>query len=282
MLLKQMKYFQAVVEKNSFTEAAEVFQISQSAISQQIRAMEEELGFPLVIRKNRSFEVTPAGRYFYEKSLEITALSEKACKESRKIARNEHASLRLGTGRRAQGYAVQRALGEFRKRYPKAEISIETGSGRNLLKGLQKKKFDLILTDDSCVLNKDMDKAVLSSRQWYIELPAGKKYDPEASLSEPCIVTSAEDREYFRTVLGFKGSFPAADNLDEARMMVLAGKGILPVESSCEKMPGGLIERVPLLKGGVQPSLTILAIWNRENTNEAVGEFTEILCGQVW
>lgn len=78
MLLKQMKYLQAVVEKNSFTEAAKVFGISQSAISQQIRTMEEELGFPLVIRKNRSFEVTPAGRYFYEKSLEITALSEKA------------------------------------------------------------------------------------------------------------------------------------------------------------------------------------------------------------
>ncbi len=282
MLLKQMKYLQAVVEKNSFTEAAKVFGISQSAISQQIRTMEEELGFPLVIRKNRSFEVTPAGRYFYEKSLEITALSEKACRESRKIARNEHASLRLGTGRRAQGYAVQRALGEFRKRYPKAEISIETGTGRSLVKGLQKNKFDLILTDDSCVLNKDMDSTVLSRRQWYMELPAGKKYDPETSLSEPCIITSAEDREYFRTVLGFKGPFPEADNLDGARMMVLAGKGILPVESGSEKMPGGLIERVPLMKEGLQPALTILAVWNRKNTNDAVGEFTEILSGQMW
>lgn len=177
---------------------------------------------------------------------------------------------------------VSRSRHSVKKRDPKAEISIETGTGKSLVKGLQKNKFDLILTDDSCVLNRDMDSTVLSRRQWYMELPAGKRYDPEISLSEPCIITSAEDREYFRTVLGFKGPFPEADNLDGARMMVLAGKGILPVESGCEKMPGGLIERVPLLKEGLQPALTILAVWNRENTNDAVGEFMEILSGQMW
>ena len=44
MLLKQMKYFISVVECNSFTEAAEQCYISQSAISQQIKALEQELG----------------------------------------------------------------------------------------------------------------------------------------------------------------------------------------------------------------------------------------------
>lgn len=48
MLLRQMQYFAAVVETNSFTEAAERCYISQSAMSQQIRSLEHELGVKLL------------------------------------------------------------------------------------------------------------------------------------------------------------------------------------------------------------------------------------------
>lgn len=52
-MIKQIKYFQAVVRCNSFTEAAEECFISQSAISQQIQALENELGVKLLNRENR-------------------------------------------------------------------------------------------------------------------------------------------------------------------------------------------------------------------------------------
>lgn len=64
MLFRQMKYFIAVVERGSFTEAAEQCYISQSAVSQQIRALEKELGVELLHRENRRFTLTPAGEYF--------------------------------------------------------------------------------------------------------------------------------------------------------------------------------------------------------------------------
>lgn len=54
-MLRQLKYFQSAVRKNSFSEAAEENYISQSAISQQIQALERELGFQLLERKNRGF-----------------------------------------------------------------------------------------------------------------------------------------------------------------------------------------------------------------------------------
>lgn len=66
-MLKQLKYFQSVVGKNSFSEVAEENFISQSAVSQQIQALERELGFKLLERKNRGFTLTPAGEYFYKK-----------------------------------------------------------------------------------------------------------------------------------------------------------------------------------------------------------------------
>ena len=65
MLLRQMKYFVAVIDCNSFTEAAEQCYISQSAISQQIQSMEKELGVELIRRGNRRFTITPTGQYFY-------------------------------------------------------------------------------------------------------------------------------------------------------------------------------------------------------------------------
>lgn len=68
MLLRQMRYFTTIVDCNSFTEAAEQCYISQSAISQQIQALEKELGVELIHRENRRFSLTPAGEYFYRQS----------------------------------------------------------------------------------------------------------------------------------------------------------------------------------------------------------------------
>ena len=64
MLLRQMRYFAAVVDCGSFTEAAEQCYISQSAISQQIQSLEKELGIELLHRENRRFTVTPTGPVF--------------------------------------------------------------------------------------------------------------------------------------------------------------------------------------------------------------------------
>ena len=66
-MIRQIRYFQAVVRNNSFSEAAEECYVTQSAISQQIQALERELSFDLLERKNRKFTLTPAGEYFFYK-----------------------------------------------------------------------------------------------------------------------------------------------------------------------------------------------------------------------
>lgn len=73
MLFRQIEYFQAVIETGSFYQAAEKCNVSQSAISQQIKKLEEELGVKLLDRHNRTFSLTPAGEHFYRKSLVIVS-----------------------------------------------------------------------------------------------------------------------------------------------------------------------------------------------------------------
>ena len=87
-MLKQLKYFQSVVRLGSFSAVAEENFISQSAISQQVQSLEHELGFALLVRRNRSFSLTPAGEYFYRKSLLLTADCDRMCGEA--------ASLKIG------------------------------------------------------------------------------------------------------------------------------------------------------------------------------------------
>lgn len=84
-MLRRIKYFQAVVRCHSFTEAAEECFVSQSAISQQVRSLERELGVTLLDRENRHFSLTPAGEFFYQKSLQLTEGLDTLCKETTRL-----------------------------------------------------------------------------------------------------------------------------------------------------------------------------------------------------
>ena len=83
------------IRKNRLN-AAEECHISQSAVSQQVRALERELGFYLLERKNRKFILTPAGEYFYKKSLVLIADYEQMCREAGKLAKDDKAALVIG------------------------------------------------------------------------------------------------------------------------------------------------------------------------------------------
>ena len=113
MLLRQIRYFQSVVRHNSFTEAAEEHHISQSAISQQIQVLEQELGVKLLARKNRKFTMTPAGEHFYQRSLILTSDLERLCCETVRLGRKDEARLTVGYLRRYGGSEFHAAIGVF-------------------------------------------------------------------------------------------------------------------------------------------------------------------------
>lgn len=110
MLFRQMKYFTAVVDCNSFTEAAEQCYISQSAISQQIRALEKELGVELIHRENRKFTLTPAGEYFYSQSKGILGEVDDICRETIRIGQDNELQLRIGYLRCYSGQELHQAV----------------------------------------------------------------------------------------------------------------------------------------------------------------------------
>jgi DNA-binding transcriptional LysR family regulator len=144
---KQIRYFAAVVELHSFTEAADACFISQSAISQQIRALEDELGVLLIVRENRKFHLTPAGEYFYRQSQVILHEIDAMKLETKRISEDAELQLSIGYLKNYGGGEVHQAVTEFTKTYPEVSIHIINGNHEKLYELLRTGQVDLVLND---------------------------------------------------------------------------------------------------------------------------------------
>ena len=136
-MLKQIRYFQSVVKLGSFTEAAEEHYISQSAISQQIKALEDELGVKLLERKKRSFTLTEAGEYFYRKSLVLVADYDSIVREVQNISGSRGELLKVGLLKGYSGKEFNRAVSEFTAKFPDVTVEVTHGNHGNYPKWIK-------------------------------------------------------------------------------------------------------------------------------------------------
>ncbi len=145
-MLEQVKYFIAVAESRSFTEAAEKCFISQSAISQQIRALEEELGVVLINRTRRNITLTAAGEYFYQHGRDIVRQTEELCRETVRIGTDSEICLRIGYLEIYESQGLQRTVYEFSQLYPEVVISLRKYSHEDLFRKISEDEIDLVLS----------------------------------------------------------------------------------------------------------------------------------------
>ena len=289
MMLRQIQHFQTIVQENSFTEAAELCHISQSGISQSIKSLEEEIGVQLIIRRNRSFELTEAGKHFYKKSLVITADLEQLCRETVRIDRKDAAELRLGVLSTYSGDEFNRAIAAFSEKYPKVEITVVSGNHEDLYDGLRFGRIDLALNDQRRAFSDAYENLVLMETACYVELASHNPLSRldtvsvDALKNTPCVLVASleqqeEEQRFYRDIIGFKGEFLFADTLQAARVMVVSNRGIMPVEgSNSDSFFGATLKRVPLTRDGVQLRRNYCAFWKKDNSGYYIEEFVEIL-----
>lgn len=147
MFSKEMEYFQTVVQTGSFYDAADVCHVSQSAISQQIKKLEADLGVELLERHNRTFSLTPAGNYFYGQSLKLRKQMDKMVEKTREIARPRQEALRIGCFSGIQIDELSLAIAKFGQIYPDVLLSITIGSHEELYLGMEEGNIDLAIND---------------------------------------------------------------------------------------------------------------------------------------
>lgn len=286
-MLNQVRYFQEVIRCGSFTEAAEKCHISQSAISQQVKALEQELGFELLIRMNRKFKLTPAGEHFYKKSLIIVADYDRLVKESIRISRKDYVQLHIGYLKCYDGQAIQLAVAHFSEKYPDVNIEIVSGSHEELYDLLRLGQVDFIMSDQRRAFSEEYINCSLAHINCCIEISSRNPISAleTVSLEElkntPCILVASKnqhrtEQDYYKDIFGIRSDFLFADSIEEARLMVVQNKGFMLADDQVG-MHGNPTARIPLFRRSQPATRHYCAFWKIDNSGYYVEEFAEML-----
>ena len=286
-MLNQVRYFQTVVRLGSFTEAAAECNISQSAISQQIKALEQELGVQLIERKNRKFTLTSAGEYFYKKSLIIVADYERMVHDTVRISKKDNAEIRIGYLKCYAGSEVQLAVARFSEKYPDVDVHITSGSHEDLYDVIRTEKADIIMSDQRRAFSDEYVNRSLAYVDCSVEIASRNPISaldavsPDDLKNTPCILVTSKtqrktEQEYYSDIFGFRGDFLFADSIEEARLMVVQNNGFMLVDDGSEAV-GNATTVIPLRRGDHPITRHYCAFWKIDNSGYYIEEFARIL-----
>jgi DNA-binding transcriptional LysR family regulator len=238
---RQIRYALAVAKERSFTKAAIRVNISQSAVSEQVRLLEDEIGFSLVRRTARGIELTERGRTFlYEAERvvgDVLSLSDVA----RRLKGAPTDTLTLGMGSGLAQLFMPRLFGDLRKTLPDVRIEILTAPTKNIFNELHEERIDagiaiesdpervpagLVfdrLTEAEMVLIVHPDNPLVRSGQ---PVDIGRLMAEPIIMSEPTAGFGPVVRSLFGD-LGIRPNILAiADNIETMKVIVQSGTGV--------------------------------------------------------
>jgi len=143
MELRHLRYFVAVAEELSFTRAAAVLHVAQSAVSAQIRILEDSIGVTLLERSSRRVELTRAGRTFLLGAKKAIADLEEISRQTRRIGRAETGHLAIGFIGAQSHEWMPLVLRRFRQKYPDVEVTLTEMVPSAQLEALATHRLDL-------------------------------------------------------------------------------------------------------------------------------------------
>lgn len=157
MELKQVEYFLKVVETGSFSAAADELYISQSSLSKQIMALENELGFPLFDRSKRKIVITPAGKTFLSHARNLHSAYQAMLAE---VAPYKTApSLSIIAIPVIAQYKIASHIAQFKQANPEFQLALEEREAAAILPALNNHQFDLAFLRDN-YLDKNVYNAI--------------------------------------------------------------------------------------------------------------------------
>lgn len=170
--LHKLQIFYTICQVRSFTRAAERLHMTQPTISQQLAALEKDLGTALLERDTRRMDLTAAGLAllpFAEKLLGLAAEATEAVHEAAGLAAS---TLRLGVGHTLATYLLPGLLHRYRDSFPRNRVKISVGNTSDLLALLGANSIDLALVGSPAVHPEIVTQAFSRDRLVVIVAPS--------------------------------------------------------------------------------------------------------------
>lgn len=171
--LELYKVFYVVAKNKHMTRASEELHISQPAISQSIKKLEDQLGGTLFLRSNKGMELTEEGKMFYEYvkgALELIGHAENEFTSFKDLSKGE---IKVGCSTTLTKLILMDALENFHKDYPNININIVNGLTSNLINDLKLGKLDFVIFNESNVKENNLYLEKIK------ELKQGFVYNPD-------------------------------------------------------------------------------------------------------
>jgi DNA-binding transcriptional LysR family regulator len=236
-----MRVLKEVASQGSFSAAAEALSFTQSAVSQQIAALERESGAKLVERGARGIRLTPAGQALVSHADAILARLDDAEQELAAIAGLKGGRLRTAGFQSAGATLVPRALAEFHRRHPDVDLSATTAELNEAHDLLRSVEIDVAIVMDfeaQPLLYGDLETEHLLDDAYFVALPAShrlaeKRQVALADLSEEDWINSCPGTSCDQVVLnacrgaGFEPRVVIeSDENDQMQACVAGGLGV--------------------------------------------------------
>ncbi|HEY8540669.1 MAG TPA: LysR family transcriptional regulator [Steroidobacteraceae bacterium] len=220
MELRHLRYFVAVAEHGHVTRAAESLGIQQPPLSQQIKALEEELGVQLLRRKPRGVELTDAGAAFLERARAILAEVDRAFASTRRTARGEEGRVVVGFTSSAPFHPfVPRVIRMFREASPHVSLVLEESGSRDLVQWLHDETIDAAFIRSPVAAVEGLFVRPLLQEKMLVALPTGH---PLAGSDEALALTELASH----TFILYKR--PGAPGLYDSIITACRGAGFSP------------------------------------------------------
>ena len=258
VLRRQITDFLVIADCGSFSGAARTLFTTQPALSQEIAALERELGFSLFTRSTQGVVLTSAGIQFYQEIREIKSLSESAVKHARDTAGRRDMQIRIGIVSVSDSLIYQAPSTMFLDRYPNHEVTFvhsEYGQAdreRCVLEG----RYDFI----RCEYHASLERAGLAFT--------------DLMMDENCLLVSKNHPLATRESLGL-------DELDGFKIAILDNGADSMAEvvrtDILLKSPDASIETAPLLDSGLISRVQIGELLLLATMSENAGVYSTIV-----
>lgn len=294
MQIRQLEYFVAVSEHLNFTKAAKQFYISQTAVTLQIKALEEELGVKLFNRTNRKVELTPAGKTFLDDAQAILRRTRDAVSRAKRADTGLTGHVNFGFVKGYEKTFLSDLLAEFHTNYPNISLSLYRDNVAELYDGIFHGDLDLIInilySFDDMEDMQEMDYILLKEYPLLAVMPISHPLAHRTSIRReelrgyPLVDIKKNEDRYgeMKTIArsfaeaGFTPNVQyVSDDIETSILAVAAGLGyaLLPSYITDSIAIREKITVVPI--EGEERQLPIIAAWNRSNRNPARKLFLE-------
>jgi DNA-binding transcriptional LysR family regulator len=288
MELRHLRYFVTVAEELNFTRAAALLHVAQSAVSSQIRDLEEEIGLALLERNSRQVGLTAAGKTFLEHANRILRDVEEVVRQTRRVGKAGSGILAIGfIGSQSHEWMPQ-VLKRFRQKYPGVEVTLTELVPAQQLEALLAHTLDVgFVGAINSKAPPGLRMECIAEERPMVAVPSDHPLAGEPFLSlhrlkeESFVFTSRKNSPSYRAWLARlcqqAGFTPrVVQEVDRARtgvQYVAAGFGISIFAEHISRLPAPGVVFIPVRPAG--PKIRYGVAWRRGLVSEVVRRFIE-------